>query len=160
MMGQDMRSQRVVVVGAGIGGLVAALALAARGLAGHRGRARGGPGGKMREIAIGGAPIDAGPTVFTMRRVFEEIFADAGASLARPCHAATRSESWRATPGAPTSGSICLPTSNRSADAIGAFAGPAEAPALSASSARTRGASTRRSTQPFIRATQPSLARL
>ena len=40
------------------------------------------PGGKMREVAIGGARIDAGPTVFTLRCVFEEIFAAAGASLA------------------------------------------------------------------------------
>jgi 1-hydroxycarotenoid 3,4-desaturase len=35
----------------------------------------------MREIEIAGQRIDAGPTVLTMRWVFEEIFSDAGASL-------------------------------------------------------------------------------
>ena len=36
----------------------------------------------MRELEVGGARIDAGPTVFTMRQVFDEIFASAGASFA------------------------------------------------------------------------------
>ena len=58
------------------------------------------PGGKMREVAVGGAPLDAGPTVLTMRWVFEEIFADAGASLDRRRDAAPGRRSWPATPGA------------------------------------------------------------
>ncbi len=71
-------SPRVVVVGAGMGGLAAALELAAAGaevtvLERHRA-----PGGKMREVRIGEAGIDSGPTVFTMRWVFEELFAAAG----------------------------------------------------------------------------------
>jgi len=41
------------------------------------------PGGKIREIAIDGLGVDAGPTVFTLRRVFDEIFADAGDDLDR-----------------------------------------------------------------------------
>src|SRR4051795_8727085 len=75
-------SKRVVVIGAGVGGLAAALDLAARGrevLVLDRAAA---PGGKMRQIAIGDARIDGGPTVFTMRWVFEELFATAGAELA------------------------------------------------------------------------------
>jgi 1-hydroxycarotenoid 3,4-desaturase len=39
------------------------------------------PGGKMREVHIGDASIDAGPTVFTMSWVFEGLFADSGARL-------------------------------------------------------------------------------
>ena len=39
------------------------------------------PGGKMRQVQIAGSRIDAGPTVFTMRSVFEEIFAAAGTTL-------------------------------------------------------------------------------
>ena len=35
----------------------------------------------MREIEVAGASIDAGPTVFTMRWVFDEIFAKIGTSL-------------------------------------------------------------------------------
>jgi 1-hydroxycarotenoid 3,4-desaturase len=38
-------------------------------------------GGKMRRLTAGGAAMDAGPTVFTMRWVFESLFDDAGASL-------------------------------------------------------------------------------
>jgi 1-hydroxycarotenoid 3,4-desaturase len=38
-------------------------------------------GGKMRRLEVGGKAMDAGPTVFTMRWVFESLFADAGASL-------------------------------------------------------------------------------
>lgn len=73
---------KVVIIGAGIGGLVAALRLAHAGLdvtvieqALH-------PGGKMRRVPVGGTAVDAGPTVFTMRWVFEEIFAECGADLA------------------------------------------------------------------------------
>src|ERR1041384_4251919 len=76
-----MRAPRVVVIGAGVGGLVAALLLAARGLAVTVFERAGQPGGKMRTTEVGGTLIDAGPTVFTMRRVFEDIFAQAGASL-------------------------------------------------------------------------------
>jgi len=41
------------------------------------------PGGKIRATTIDGAGIDAGPTVFTLRRVFDEIFADANDDLDR-----------------------------------------------------------------------------
>ena len=68
---------RVVVVGAGIGGLVSALLLACRGLQVTLVEAAAEPGGKMRQVQVEGAHIDAGPTVFTMRWVFDEILADA-----------------------------------------------------------------------------------
>ena len=73
---------KVVIIGAGIGGLVAALRLAHAGLdvtvleQGQR------PGGKMRRVPVGETAVDAGPTVFTMRWVFEELFAECGADLA------------------------------------------------------------------------------
>jgi 1-hydroxycarotenoid 3,4-desaturase len=76
-----MRARRVVVVGAGVGGLVAALLLARQGVAVTLVEKEGVPGGKMRRIEVGGAGIDSGPTVFTMRWIFEAIFADAGESL-------------------------------------------------------------------------------
>ncbi|MES2711758.1 MAG: FAD-dependent oxidoreductase, partial [Pseudomonadota bacterium] len=69
---------RVIVVGAGVGGLAAAADLARRGadvLVLDRAAAEG---GKMRALEVAGASIDAGPTVFTMRWVFEGLFADAG----------------------------------------------------------------------------------
>jgi 1-hydroxycarotenoid 3,4-desaturase len=71
----------VVVVGAGIGGLVSAALLGARGFAVTVVEKEERPGGKVRRVCVDGQPVDAGPTVFTLRGVFEEIFAEAGAAL-------------------------------------------------------------------------------
>ena len=74
-------ASHVVVIGAGAGGLAAAIDLA---VAGHRvtvvERAAG-PGGKLRTAAVAGRDIDTGPTVLTMRWVFDELFAAAGTTL-------------------------------------------------------------------------------
>ena len=72
-----MPRDRVVIVGAGVAGLVSAFALAARGLEVTVLERQSAPGGKMRQIAVGGSPVDSGPTVFTMRWVFDELFAAA-----------------------------------------------------------------------------------
>ena len=76
-----MPARNIVIVGAGIGGLAAALLLACAGHDVTVCEAAASPGGKLRQIAHGAARIDAGPTVFTMRPVFEEIFAAAGTTL-------------------------------------------------------------------------------
>ncbi len=106
-----MAEPHVVVIGAGIGGLAAAIRIAAQGLRVTLFERSGYPGGKMREVQVAGAPIDSGPTVVTMRWVFEELFAAAGARLddylslrpvevlARHAWSASRSSSlqaWRA----------------------------------------------------------------
>jgi 1-hydroxycarotenoid 3,4-desaturase len=80
-MSTSQLSDRVVVIGAGIGGLAAALRLAAAGRDVLVIEAAGGPGGKMRTVPSAAGPVDAGPTVLTMRAVFEELFALAGAAL-------------------------------------------------------------------------------
>jgi len=75
------RPVRTVVIGAGIGGLSAAIRLAH---AGHQVTVvdmHGAPGGKMRTIASSVGPVDAGPTVMTLRSVFERLFADVGDRL-------------------------------------------------------------------------------
>ncbi|AWM02781.1 1-hydroxycarotenoid 3,4-desaturase CrtD [Bradyrhizobium amphicarpaeae] len=77
-----MPRDRVVVVGSGVAGLVSAFALAARGLDVTVLERAAAPGGKMRQIAIGASLIDSGPTVFTMRWVFDELFAAAGQNFA------------------------------------------------------------------------------
>jgi 1-hydroxycarotenoid 3,4-desaturase len=69
-----------VIVGAGIGGLVCAIKLASQGIGVTVVEKEAGPGGKIRQINVGGALIDAGPTVFTMRSVIDEIFEAAGAN--------------------------------------------------------------------------------
>lgn len=74
--------KHVVVVGAGIGGLAAALDLAASGAKVTVVERQAVPGGKMRTVEVDGQRIDSGPTVFTMRWVFDELFAHAGYDLA------------------------------------------------------------------------------
>jgi 1-hydroxycarotenoid 3,4-desaturase len=74
-------AKRVVVIGAGMGGLAAAIDLARQGVDVEVIERAATPGGKMREVSVGDTQIDAGPTVFTMRWVFESLFADAGANL-------------------------------------------------------------------------------
>ena len=76
-----LRDRHVVVIGAGIAGLVSALLLAHHGVRVTLVESAATPGGKMRQIDVGGALVDSGPTVFTMRWVFEEIFAQVGCSL-------------------------------------------------------------------------------
>ena len=69
-----MSRNRIVIIGAGMGGLAAALSLASTGeevLVIERQQA---PGGKMRRLEAGGRAIDGGPTVFTMRWVLEQLF--------------------------------------------------------------------------------------
>ena len=119
------RTHRVVVVGAGIGGLVSALLLAQRGLQVTLVEAAAAPGGKMRQLEVDGAPIDAGPTVFTMRWVFDQILAQAGSSLdalvgLQPLPVLAR-HAWRDTPTLDLHADL-----QASADAIARFAGPAE----------------------------------
>ncbi|CAN5845205.1 phytoene desaturase family protein [soil metagenome] len=120
-----MGSGHVAVVGAGLGGLVAALLLARQGLAVTVVERAARAGGKLRQVAIGEARIDAGPTVLTMRGVFDEIFAQAGASFAshvtlQPLDVLAR-HAWGADQRLDLFADI-----ERSVDAIGRFAGPAE----------------------------------
>ncbi|AGA91700.1 phytoene desaturase [Thioflavicoccus mobilis 8321] len=76
-----MSTKRIVVIGAGVGGLVTAIDLARQGLEVIVVEKARGPGGKMREIEVDGDAIDGGPTLFTMVPVFEQLFADAGATF-------------------------------------------------------------------------------
>jgi 1-hydroxycarotenoid 3,4-desaturase len=143
-----------VVIGAGVGGLAAAVALAARGLAVEVVERAAAPGGKMRELAVGGARLDAGPTVFTMRWVFDELFAAAGAALSdhltlRPVETLAR-HAWSERERLDLFADV-----ERSADAIGTFAGAAAARGFrdfSARAARIYATLER----PFIRAAQAS----
>jgi 1-hydroxycarotenoid 3,4-desaturase len=79
--GQSNRPGHVIVVGAGIGGLAAALHLAARGLSVTLLEAAAASGGKLQPQQLGSVAIDTGPTVFTMRWVFDELAALAGQPL-------------------------------------------------------------------------------
>ena len=74
-------SASVVVIGAGPGGLAAAILLASAGLRVKVIERLSGVGGRTSAIAAGGFRFDLGPTFFLFPRVLEEIFAAAGASL-------------------------------------------------------------------------------
>ena len=71
----------VVIIGAGMGGLACAVRLAASGHDVTVIEKESHVGGKARRIMVGGAAIDAGPTVFTLRDVFDDLFECAGRSL-------------------------------------------------------------------------------
>lgn len=116
----------VIVIGAGMGGLAAAIDLAVRGVQVTLLESAAAPGGKMRQIKVNGRPVDAGPTVLTMRPAFESLFADAGTSLGDHVRL-TRAErlarhAW------PGSDSFDLHSdAQRSVEAVGQFSGAAQA---------------------------------
>ncbi len=146
---------RVVVIGAGVGGLVSALLLACRGLDVTLVEAAAEPGGKMRQIEVDGARIDAGPTVFTMRWVFDQILAQAGSSVEslltlEPLSVLAR-HAWR---GGDARLDL-LADLQASADAIARFSSPAEARRYLAFCAEARRVYTRLE-GPHIRAQRPS----
>ncbi len=72
---------RAVVIGAGIAGLAASLRLACAGMQVTLLERHNAPGGKIRTLRSDAGPVDAGPTVLTMRHVFDDLFACAGENL-------------------------------------------------------------------------------
>lgn len=79
--GENRAESRIVIVGAGIGGLAAALALSAAGRRVTVLERHAHIGGKARNVGTFAGPAPAGPTVMTMRPVFDGLFAAAGARL-------------------------------------------------------------------------------
>ena len=117
-----MSGRQIIVIGAGMGGLAAAIDLAAAGVQVTILEKAATPGGKMREIAAGPFTVDSGPTVFTMRWVFDALFENAGASLSDEL-ALTRADilARHAWDGGATLDLHADPAA--STDAIGTFAG-------------------------------------
>ncbi len=76
------RTDRVVVVGAGLGGLSAALRLAGAGREVVVLERESGPGGRAGRISDGGYQLDTGPTVLTMPDLIADAFACVGEDLA------------------------------------------------------------------------------
>ncbi|MEY2948212.1 MAG: Hydroxyneurosporene desaturase, partial [Pseudomonadota bacterium] len=76
-----MHKKHVVVVGAGMGGLTSALRLAHYGYEVTVLDSQSQAGGKVHTRDVASSKVDSGPTVFTMRWVFEELFNEVGADL-------------------------------------------------------------------------------
>lgn len=77
-MTQASANDGVVIIGAGMGGLGAAIDLAGKGVPVTLVERASTPGGKMRTLEVGGQHIDAGPTVMTLRSAFDDLFEAAG----------------------------------------------------------------------------------
>ncbi|MEN7341660.1 MAG: 1-hydroxycarotenoid 3,4-desaturase CrtD [Pseudomonadota bacterium] len=149
-----MPQRHVIIVGAGVGGLSAAFDLASRGVRVTVIEQHAHAGGKMRQIAIGDHRIDSGPTVFTMRWIFDDLFAEAGHRLDEhltllPADLLAR-HGW-------TDGSRLdlFADVNKSAAAIAAFSGQADADAYRAF-ARDSGRIFETLDTSFMRAQRPS----
>ena len=71
----------VVVIGSGVGGLAAAIDLAARGASVTVFEAGPRPGGKADIVEIDGVEVDTGPSVLTLPEVIDELLQHAGTSL-------------------------------------------------------------------------------
>jgi 1-hydroxycarotenoid 3,4-desaturase len=113
---------RAVVIGAGMGGLAAAIRLAAAGMDVTILDRHPWPGGKMRSIDSPAGPVDAGPTVLTLRPVFEDLFAAAGTTL--DAHVTLHRESLLARHLWPDGSTLDLhDDAETSAQAVRAFAG-------------------------------------
>ncbi|MEL7302667.1 MAG: 1-hydroxycarotenoid 3,4-desaturase CrtD [Pseudomonadota bacterium] len=76
-----MAAKRLIVIGAGIAGLASAIRLAGEGFAVTVLEAADGPGGKLSAADVEGRAIDCGPTVLTMRWVFDALFEETGANF-------------------------------------------------------------------------------
>mgnify|MGYP003764971035 CR=1 FL=1 len=78
MEGGDMDKKRAVVIGAGIGGMAAAVRLALKGYETHLYEKNGSAGGKIGELRLEGCRFDTGPSLFTLPELVDELFTLAG----------------------------------------------------------------------------------
>ena len=144
-----------VIIGAGVGGLAAAIALATKSEAVTVLEAKSGAGGKLLPVSIDQDNFDSGPTVLTMRWVFDEIFQLAGVDFdialnLKPLSTLAR-HYW--------SGEASLDLfadAAQTVDAIGRFAGKHEAENFVAFSARAKQIHAAL-LEPFLKSQRPSL---
>jgi phytoene desaturase len=89
-------SRRVLVVGAGLSGLSAALHLAGRGREVTVVERESWPGGRAGRLDVDGYRIDTGPTVLTMPEIIEDAFAAVGETLSSRLDLMTVDPAYRA----------------------------------------------------------------
>lgn len=119
-------TDHVVVVGAGLSGLSAAMQLAGRGRRVTVVERYAFPGGRMGQADIRGYRVDTGPTVLTMPDLIEEAFDAVGATMADHLQLMPVDPAYRAS--FADGSSLDVHTdAERMAAAIEDFAGPSEA---------------------------------
>ncbi len=149
-----MTAIRTAVVGAGVSGLVAAIELSTLGCDVVLIERAATTGGKMRTQIIDGRPVDAGPTVLTMRWVLDQILADAGENLSelvklQPLTTLAR-HWWSRGPRLDLLASV-----DGTAENIGGFAGRKEADGFRAMARRAKSIYDTLEL-PFMRSSQPT----
>lgn len=122
----DGRTDHVVVVGAGLAGLSAALHLAGRGRAVTVVEREPWPGGRAGRLDIDGYRIDTGPTVLTMPDIIDETFAAVGETTSNRLELSPVDPAYRAE-FADGSALDVHSDADRMADAIADFAGSGQA---------------------------------
>jgi diapolycopene oxygenase len=75
-------NQRVVVIGAGLGGLSAAISLASEGFQVELVEKNDKVGGKLNIMTTDGFTFDLGPSILTMPHIFEALFSKVGKNMA------------------------------------------------------------------------------
>jgi len=147
--------QAVRIVGAGVGGLAAAIKLASAGYAVQILERHPSLGGKMRDFEVDGLRVPCGPTVFTMRWVFEALFAAAGRSLDQAIQLRAlpvlARHAWSA-----NERLDLLADPRATKEAIGAFSGPEQACRFEEFCAEARRIHDQL-IEPFIKAQRPDL---
>jgi phytoene desaturase len=116
------RADHVVVIGAGLAGLSAALHLAGRGRAVTVVEREAWPGGRAGRLDIDGYRIDTGPTVLTMPDIIDETFAAVGEARSNRLELLAVEPAYRAV-FADGSALDVHSDADRMADAIAEFAG-------------------------------------
>ncbi len=77
-MNQKTKKKPAIVIGAGVGGMATAIRLAAKGFQVMVFEKNTYPGGKLAQLEMDGFRFDAGPSLFTMPALVEELFELAG----------------------------------------------------------------------------------
>ena len=149
---------RAIVIGAGIAGLSTSLRLACAGMQVSLLERHAHAGGKIRTVPSDAGPVDAGPTVLTMRHVFDDLFAAAGTTLED--HVTLIPQDILARHFWPDGSSLDLYADmRRSLRAIAGFAGPKAAQEFASFNARTRNLFSAFD-KPMMQAAKPRLAEL
>jgi len=94
-MKTDHANRRVVVIGAGLGGLSAALSLAADGYDVEVFEKNDRPGGKLNVLETQGFSFDLGPSILTLPQYFEKLFERHGRRMADYVAIRTVTPHWR-----------------------------------------------------------------